>query len=96
MKDLTDQVAGSAERLASIKTYMKYSYAMGLDNADHVANSLAQYIALTNNPESVNTFYALYDKVTPEDIMMVAKKYFTPNNRTTLTLTEQTDGGAKQ
>ncbi len=86
----------SAERLASIKSYMKYSYAMGLDNADHVANNLAQYIALTNVPESVNTFYALYDKVTPEDIMMVAKKYFTPNNRTTLTLTEQTDGGAKQ
>ena len=79
----------SAERLASIKSHIKYSFAMGLDNADHVADGIAHYIKLTNDPESVNKFYALYDKVTPEDIMMVAKKYFTNNNKTTLLLTQQ-------
>lgn len=79
----------SAERLASIKSHMKYEYAMGLDNADHVANSMAHYIKLTNDPESVNKFYALYDAVTPEDIMMVAKKYFMEQNRTSLILTQQ-------
>jgi zinc protease len=79
----------SAERLASIKSHIKYQFAMGLDNADHVANEISQYIWLTNNPESVNKVYALYDTVTPDDIMMVAKKYFTDPNRTVLVMTQQ-------
>ncbi len=79
----------SAERLASIKSHIKYDFAMGLDNADHLANQISQYIWLTNNPESVNKVYALYDTVTPDDIMMVAKKYFTDPNRTVLVMTQQ-------
>ncbi len=79
----------SAERLASIKSHMKYDFAMGLDNADHVANGIAHYIKLTNDPESVNAFYALYDGITPEDILTVARKYFTEQNRTSLILTQQ-------
>jgi zinc protease len=79
----------SADRLASIKSFMKYQFAMGLDNPDNIARSVSNYIQLTGDPEAVNRVYALYDKVTPEDIMMVAKKYFTPNNRTVVLLTQQ-------
>ncbi len=79
----------SSERLASIKSHVKYDFAMGLDNADHVARQISHYIELANDPESVNRFYALYDKVTPEDIMAVAKKVFTTNNRTVLLLAEE-------
>ncbi len=79
----------SAERLASIKSHVKYAFAMGLDNPDAVANALSQYINLTGDPESVNRLYATYDNVTPEDIMRVAQKYFTTNNRTALLLTQQ-------
>ena len=68
---------------------MKYRFAMGLDNADHVANNIARFITLTNNPESVNRLYSLYDRVTPDDIMSVAKKYFSQNNRTVLLLSQQ-------
>lgn len=79
----------SSERLASIKSHMKYQFAMGLNNPDNVANSISHYIQLTGDPESINRVYALYDKVTPEDIIMVAKKYFTANNRTVVLLTYQ-------
>jgi zinc protease len=79
----------SAERLASIKSHIKYDFAMGLDNADHVAAAISGYISLTNDPESVNKVYALYDRVTPADIMMAANKYFTETNRTVLLLTQQ-------
>ena len=78
----------SAERLADIKSHMKYQYAMGLDNPNSVADGISHYIYLTGDPESVNRVYALYDKVTPEDIMAVAKKYFTKENRTVLLLTQ--------
>jgi len=83
----------SAERLASIKSHVKYDFAMGLDNPDRVANAIGHYISLTGDPESVNRLYAMYDKVTPEDIMNVVKKYFTVNNRTALLLTQQAQEG---
>ena len=81
------------QRLRDIKSHMKYSYAMGLNNPNSVARSIANYIQLTNDPESVNRLHALYDRVTPEDIMMVANKYFSETNRTVVLLTQE---GAKQ
>ena len=72
----------SKERLAAVKAHMKYSFAMRLDNADHVAGSISQFIAVANDPESVNRLYALYDNITPKDIMTTVKKYFVTTNRT--------------
>ena len=79
----------STKRLVSIKSYMKYQYAMGLNNANNIAGSISHYIELTGDPESVNRLYTLYDKVTPKDIMTVANKYLTKNNRTVVLLTQQ-------
>jgi zinc protease len=79
----------SARRLASIKSHMKYQYAMGLDNANSIAGSIAHYVELTGDPNSVNKIYALYDKVTPKNITDVAKKYFATNNRTVVLLTQE-------
>ncbi len=79
----------SSDRLAAVKSHVKYEFAMGLDNADHVANSMSHYIKLTNDPESVNRFYALYDRITPGDIMNAARKYLAPTNRTVLILTQE-------
>lgn len=77
------------ERLDGIKAHLKYQYAMSLNSPDPVANSLATYIELTGDAESVNRVYAMFDRVTPQDIMTVAKKYFTPQNRTVVTLQQQ-------
>lgn len=79
----------SAKQLADIKSFLKYSYAMGQNNADAIANSIAHYISMTGDPETVNRIYALYDSVTPEDLMMVANKYFGPGNRTIVLLTQE-------
>lgn len=82
-----------ADHLADIKSHMKYSFAMRLDNPDVVASTLSHYFQVTGDPESVNRVYAMYDKVTPDDIMMVANKYFGVHNRTVVVLTKE---GAKQ
>jgi zinc protease len=79
----------SSERLNSIKSHMKYSFAMGLNSANAIARNISHYIQLTGDPESVNRVYAQYDKVTPNDIMMVAKKYFNKDNRTIVLLTHE-------
>ncbi|MBI3194978.1 MAG: insulinase family protein [Ignavibacteriae bacterium] len=79
----------SAERLASIKSHMKYQFAMGLDNPNGIARTISHYVQLTGNPESVNNIYSLYEKITVEDLMNVAKKYLNKKNRTTVIMTQE-------
>ncbi len=82
----------SAEDLARIKSNMKYSLADALGTTDGVAGTLAFYINLTGDPGTLNRLFALYDRITPEDIQAAAAKFFRPENSTTVTLT---GGGAR-
>ena len=75
-----------AKKLQEIKSHIKYAFAMQLNNPDNVAVTVASYIALTGNYESMNKVYSQYDKVTPDDIVRAAKKYFTKENRTVVVL----------
>ena len=65
-----------AKSLADTKSHLKYSFAMNIDNPTTIANSLSHYIGLTGDPETINNVYALYDKVTIEDVKRVANSYF--------------------
>jgi len=83
------------DMLTKTKSNLKYSYAMSIDDPSRIANSLCHYIMLTGDPESLNRLYAMYDRVTVDDIKMVANKYFTPNALTIATITEDEEGGLK-
>jgi zinc protease len=75
-----------AKKLRDIKSHVRYAFAMELNKPDNVAVTVATYIALTGNYESMNKLYSLYDKVTADDIMHAARKYFTKENRTVIIL----------
>lgn len=77
----------SDEVLSNIKSNMKYSFANALGTTDGVAGSLAHYISLTADPDTVNKLFDLYEKVAPENIQEMALKYFKKTNSTTVTLT---------
>ena len=66
------------ELLSNTKSNLKYGFAMRIDNPDAVANTLCHYIALTGDPETVNRIYALYEKITVEDVKKIAARYFYP------------------
>jgi len=74
-------------KLADIKANMKYSMANALGTTDGVAGTLAFYINLTADPGTLNKLFDLYEKVAPQDIQDMAKKYFKPVNSTIITLT---------
>ena len=74
--------------LAETKSHMRYQFALGLDNPGGVARTLAHYLQLTADPETVNRVYRLYDAVTPDDIQHAAVTYFPETNRTEVTLTQ--------
>lgn len=75
-----------AKKIEDTKSRIKYSFAMSMDSPDAIANSLAQYIWLTGNPESINNLYAVFDTITPQDLMNAAKKYFVTETLTVGTI----------
>ncbi len=83
------------ETLNNTKSNLKYRFAMSIDTPDNIAKSLSHYIQLTSDPESLNRLYELYDKVSVDDVMMVAKKYFVPTGLTVSTISEMEMGGVK-
>jgi zinc protease len=72
--------------LAEVLSHVKYGFASQLSTADRTAATAAQFIALTGTLSSINDYFALYDKVTSADVKRVAQTYFTPSNRTVVTL----------
>lgn len=78
--------------LSDIKSHCRYSFAMGLDTPESIAFSLADFISLTGDPGSVNRYYRTLDGITAVDVNRVARKYFSPENRTVVTLV---NGGEK-
>jgi zinc protease len=84
-----------AKLLEETKSNLKYSYAMGIDNPDAIANSVSHYIYLTGDSESLNRAYALYDKVTIEDVKMVADKYYVDSGLTIATISSDEKGGVE-
>ncbi|MEJ8758291.1 pitrilysin family protein [Pontibacter sp. H259] len=75
-----------AKKIEETKTRIKYSFAMSMDSPDAIANSLAQYIWLSGNPESINNMYAVFDTITAKDLMDAAKKYISPATLTVGTI----------
>jgi zinc protease len=83
------------KKLQDTKSNLKYSFAMGIDDPSAIASSISHYIQLTGDPESINRLYAMYDKVTNEDIKMVANKYYVENGLTIATISSDEKGGVE-
>ena len=81
------------QKLEALKEHLRYEFALGLDNSESIAETVAQFVALRRTPETANRYYEMYSKLTPQDIQKVAQKYLVDRNRTTVTLTSA--GGAK-
>jgi zinc protease len=81
--------------LNEIKSRAKYSFAMRMDSPDVIANSLANYIWLSGEPESINRYYNLLDRVTPQDISNVAKKYLIAAGQTVSSISSEEKNSLK-
>jgi zinc protease len=80
------------ERLETVKKHLRYSFALGMDNNEAIARTLAHYVALRRTPETINKIYDLYAEIAPDDVNAAANKYLIDNRRTIVTLTS---GGEK-
>ncbi|HSB17785.1 MAG TPA: pitrilysin family protein [Bryobacteraceae bacterium] len=74
------------DRLEAVKSHLRYSFALAMDNSESIAATLARYVALRRTPETINKLYEMYARITPEDVQDIASKYFSENSRTVVTL----------
>jgi len=75
-----------AARLEEVKSHLLYEFAMGLNSTPRVARTLAHFVSLRRSPETIDKRYALYKRITPQDVQQAARKYFVPQGRTIATL----------
>ncbi len=72
--------------LADVLSHVKYRFAGQLSTADKTAYQAATFLALTGDLDSINAYFALYDKVTSADVKRVAGAILVPTNRTVVTM----------
>jgi zinc protease len=81
---ITDRV--SDERLAAVKSHLRYAFALGLDNSSKIAATVAAYAGVSSTPETINRLFDVYQSTTPEDIQAMANRYFAPEHRAIVSL----------
>jgi zinc protease len=75
-----------AAKLENVKSHLRYRFALGLNNSESIASTVAHYVSLRRTPETINRLYRLYDRITPDLLQQVAAKYFHAQGRTVVTL----------
>lgn len=76
-----------AAKLEAVKSRERYGFTLRLDNSESVASTVAEYVALTRTPDSIDKLYAQYGALTPADVRDAARKYLIESGRTIVTLT---------
>lgn len=71
-----------AQAMESARMNLKNSFRMRIDNPTSIAENLSFFTWLSGDPESLNRYYANYDKVTAADLQRVATRYFQPERLT--------------
>lgn len=76
------QTPPDAAQLDKLKSRAKYGFLMGLETPSQVASGLSRWLAVTADPDAVETYFRTLDAVTPEDVQAAAEKYFQNQRRT--------------
>jgi predicted Zn-dependent peptidase len=82
MRMMTEPVTD--QELEKAKNKIRAEYAFGRQSVQEKAQALGHAAVIHGSTATVNSEFNLFMKVTKEDIMRVAQKYFRPVNRTVL------------
>ncbi len=84
-----------AALLQETKSRLKYSFIMDMDTPSSIAEALSYSVWLTADPESMNRLYAVYDTITTDDLLSVAKRYFVTTGLTIATISPDAENTVK-
>ncbi|MDI6775978.1 MAG: pitrilysin family protein [Syntrophales bacterium] len=80
----------SEREMKKIKNRLKADLIRGLNANSELASALSYYESIVGDFRYMTEHINVIEKITPEDIMRVAKKYLNPENRTVATLEKRT------
>jgi zinc protease len=83
----------AASRLDSIKSQIRYDFLGSLNSPANIAQNFAEIYRFNRDPQVLEKVAQAITNLKPADIDAFAKKYFTPKNRVTVTVTGK--GGAQ-
>lgn len=99
MKEVQNELQAAIEKfktaviddklLTETKQRMRYSFAMGTDSPDAIANAISTYVWLTGDPESLNKNFETFNNVTVADMKRVAAKYLNNSGLTIGTISSE-------
>ncbi len=72
----------SQREMEKTRNQMKADYVRDLNSNSGLASKLSYYEAIMGDFRYATEYLAMIEKITTDDIMQTAKKYFTPENRT--------------
>ena len=72
--------------LGEVLSHARYAFAAQLSTPDHVALVGAEFLALAGRLSAIDEYFARLGQVKSADVKRVARTYFTPQNRTVVTL----------
>ncbi|HWQ36661.1 MAG TPA: pitrilysin family protein [Blastocatellia bacterium] len=82
--------------LDGTRSRLRYGAALAMNSSEAIASALAPFIALRRTPETVDKLFALYDRITPEDMRSNAARYFVEPHRIIVTLAASASGATSQ
>jgi len=82
----------SDAEMTKAKNKMRSQFTFGRQSVQEKAGALAHSAVIHGDTAATNTEYDLFMKVTKDDVLRVAKKYFQPENRTVLIVTPMQGG----
>ncbi len=74
------RVPVSSRELDDLKSKMRYSLAMSLDNTEAIADTLATFVHYERRGDTINRLFRTIEKVNPSDLQRVAQRLFTDKN----------------
>jgi zinc protease len=75
-----------AGRLEETKSRLKYGFAATLNSAASIGATLARFVHLERDPETLNRLYVQFDAVSPEDVVAAANRVFADRNRASISI----------
>jgi len=76
-------------RMERVKANLKYSFVGGLDSSEAIADVFARYIHFERDPGTIDAVYAMYDTLTPDDLLTAARRYFVDSQAHVFTLSAE-------
>jgi zinc protease len=75
-----------AARLRDAKSYDRYSFARSIDSTERVASVVSSYASYRRSYATVNARYRTLDSLTPADLQLAGRRYFTDRSLIVATL----------